>query len=131
MPKHENAQLNDMQSQLLGSMFKESDASKRFNEALERKPVMKFEVRVKIVSSAIKFADGTTIVGKRHGDCFKRWYELNEGKKHYEQGREIQGFITDRLEFKTREEALQICKENNQPMREFSNEKILYSEDLY
>lgn len=130
MPHNEYAEVNHIQSQLLGSMFKESDNSKKFNEAIRQKP-LELEVRVKIVSSAIKFADGTIIVGKRHGDCFKRWYELNEGKKHYEQGREIQGFITDRLEFKTREEALEICKKNGQPMREFSNDKILYSEDLY
>lgn len=127
MPYNENAQLNDMQSQILGSIFKESDTSKKFNEAVEQKP----KEQIKIVSSAIEFANGEIIVGLRHGNCFERWYELNPDKKHWKDGREIQGFITNYLQFVTREEALQICKTNGQKMKEFSNDKILYSEDLY
>lgn len=96
-----------------------------------------------IVSSAVKLTNNQIFVGKRHGDCFSAIMEIykNQGIYEYEQIRRLhfnctQGFINDKLEFLTREEAYykavscgQYKEKNN--LHESKIKPCLYSEDLW
>jgi len=86
----------------------------------------------KIVCAAIQLKNWEIITWLRHSHCYKTIFYF---KKDWKYETEIQWFINQKWEFKTREEALKIILENNQEIRwdrEFlKTQKILFSEDLY
>lgn len=71
------------------------------------------------------------IMSKRHGspDFFKVADKIFETGTHYHDWE--QGFVTNRREFVTREEAWEVAKSANQIRRVTGTPGTLYSEDLY
>jgi hypothetical protein len=104
-----------------------------------------------IIASAIRLADGSVYVGKRHGDCFANLkYILEKTGMDQEVIQHMhfnceQGFINDWLQFLTREEAyyeafhFKQCKEQHfieskikgLDITEENWEPCLASEDLW
>lgn len=79
-----------------------------------------------IKHSAIK-QGGIVYVGKRHHNCIAVMIECGLPKPITGE----QGFVTDKGEFVTREEALKIAVENNQIIKKHGIPSQLYSEDIY
>ena len=75
------------------------------------------------------------VCGFRHGDCFKTIAQLQDS--WLENTKKIQGFITHKGEFLTRQDAFEHAKEIGQCNAtqrwywEDHNQDELYSEDLY
>lgn len=83
-----------------------------------------------IIASAIKLPDGRVFVGERHGDCFQNMKTiLRLDKPDKTAIKSQQGFINDKLEFLTREEAYEEALVNKQC--EIKGHKWLSSEDLW
>ena len=84
-----------------------------------------------VVCAANKLPSGVILCGARHWDKIMRAQCDAIGEKG---GREKQGFIDQFGEFLTREEAMEIVKENGQPFnmeRNGSGDVVLFSEGLY
>ena len=75
----------------------------------------------------VKNVDGLVLCGYRHGHIIGQITTLT-GKRIFELGESVQGFLTDRNRFLDRKEALDLFKANG-GVPEFKDE--LYSEDLY
>lgn len=73
-------------------------------------------------------SSGYVICGRRHHNCFAIIGQILDEKKHYKNIDEIQGFITSKNRFVTREQAGEIAFAAKQT--ETLIEK-LYSEDLW
>lgn len=101
-----------------------------------------------IVAAAVRLADGRVFVGKRHNDCFNAIISIYEhmgmgwDKSRWLHIGSIQGFVTDRLEFLSREDALEVAVAAGQclpkkappafcPGLETQHRAILMSEDLW
>lgn len=83
-----------------------------------------------VICAALKADDGSIILGKRHSNCF-----ITAKQKGLDVIRDpaMQGFVTSKNRFVSREEALKIQKaagvKSNSPDGYRGNK--LYSEDLY
>ena len=90
---------------------------------------------VKIVESAIKYTKSESlcvVTGKRHHDCFQRFWELYPHlETELQKQHIIQGFITTDLRFVNREEAGVIAFNAKQTPQFKEPTKRLFSEDLY
>lgn len=103
------------------------------------KPVFDFSKRTKykplnetIVSAAAKSPDGLVIMSRRH--CDNLFFAVvdkiyNDKNKQYHDW--VQGFVTSKGDFVTREEAWVIAEREYQIKRITGSPGILYSEDLY
>lgn len=79
-----------------------------------------------IISSAIKYPNGSVITGRRHGDVIATAAQLGLSSRGPEC---IQGFIDNTNKFYTREEAKELAVKNGQVPKSHKGE--LYSEDLW
>lgn len=71
---------------------------------------------------------GVVLCGHRHGHIISQVVALT-GKKQFELGKHIQGFLTNKNRFVNREEAAKIWIENGGKLNYSS--KDLFSEDIY
>lgn len=83
-----------------------------------------FEAPIHTVSNIDK---GVVLCGFRHGLVIGQCMSLL-GKRQFEMGENVQGFLTTKNRFLNRQEAHKLFKENG-GIPEFNDE--LYSEDLY
>ena len=90
-----------------------------------------------IVAAAIRLKNGAVFVGKRHGECFRNYRDimLKSGNNWTAETLKanchghMQGFITDALEFLSREDALEHAKAYKQVPADTIGD--LFSEDLW
>lgn len=90
-----------------------------------------------VIGAANRSPEGLVVMCKRH--CSPDFYEITERifGTHTESGDLIryhdwdQGFVTNRRDFVTREEAWEVAKNANQIRRVTGKPGTLYSEDLY
>lgn len=73
---------------------------------------------------------GIIFCGHRHPQCLYQMVAIT-GKKQYEVGEEIQGFLTNLNRFVDRKEGAKIALESKQIDKLHFNNNVLYSEDLY
>lgn len=103
-----------------------------------------YEYNQRIVCAANLYPDGTIILGARHhdslmNDCIKTYIRdeeyWNGPNINFEPGKAIQGFIDQRCNFFTREEAWVIAEKANQIAFRCGGDTInggrLFSENLY
>lgn len=84
----------------------------------------------RIVCAANKFSDGTIIVGARHYDMLM--HNIIRLLPHLRELRCVQGFVDQKGNFLTREEAFDVALEQNQIIQRCGGDyKTLYSENLY
>lgn len=76
-----------------------------------------------IVASAVKLSNGSTYVGKRHGDCYEMIKIITADKESCINS--VQGFITDKLVFLDRTEAYYEALSCNQCKEQGPNARIL------
>jgi hypothetical protein len=100
------------------------------------------EIRESILCSAVWYLDlptpiyrpdnidqGIVFCGRNHIFCIHQMIAMT-GKKQYEAGKEIQGFLTNLNRFVDRKEAILIAKKSGQlPMNSTINQ--LHSEDIF
>lgn len=73
---------------------------------------------------------GLVFCGWRHGQCIYTAVSIT-GLRQCESGESIQGFLTNKNKFVTREEAWIIAERENQIIKQSGGHGTLYSEDLY
>lgn len=85
-----------------------------------------------VICAAIKLADGFIARGHRHGDCIRHINEkYSYEKKPVEWVNHVQGFITSKNRFVTREEGRILQDAAGIPSVEGYRGNTLFSEDLY
>lgn len=92
-----------------------------------------------VVCAAVRFEDGTVVLGVRHFDpimtstIFKMGiYEMtSDGNIQKNQPPPVQGFVDQRGVFMTRAQAWDVAKASGQLRRGTGGGETLYSEDLY
>lgn len=89
---------------------------------------MKLPLPRQVVCAAIRHKGGRIICGPRHHHCIRLAHDLGIYSNEWEQG-----FVDQKNEFMTREEAMELAKERGQVQRYSIGEHqtALYSEDLY
>jgi hypothetical protein len=78
----------------------------------------------------VNIKDGIVVCGHRHGHCIHTMYALT-GKRQGQTGAKIQGFLTSKNKFVTREEAAVIALGCGQITKLRYNQTRLFSEDIY
>jgi hypothetical protein len=73
---------------------------------------------------------GIVFAGHRHHNCLYQMVAVT-GKAQHEMGEEVQGFLTNKNRFVTREEAVKIAVEAGQIEKPEYHDDKLFSEDLY
>jgi hypothetical protein len=86
------------------------------------------KVEPRATNRPVNTPGGVVLCGHRHGHIISQVMALT-GKKQFEMGESIQGFLTNKNRFLNREEAAKLHIENGGKLNYSS--KDLFSEDLY
>ena len=95
-------------------------------------PLIPLKKEIKDNCNPININQGLVFIGFRHCHCIYTMCSITGLAQHEAGGNEIQGFLTNKNRFVTREEAANIALRENQikNLDRFNGVK-LYSEDLY
>lgn len=88
------------------------------------------KVEPRAVYRPINTPVGVVLCGFRHGDVISQVVPLT-GKRQFELGEHVQGFLTNKNRFVDREQAWKIAEKENQIIRPNIVYGTLYSENLY